>query len=215
MVIKKMLTMRFVQLTFLLFLWTFFIAAAPSSEQRCDLEGDGRLERIIFRPQTEGAVVVLRGRRKVWQGVPQRWKAWKLLIADVDGDGKKEFLLGVNIRTRYFPQRHKSIFVLGWNGKYAYARWLGSHMSKPLLDFMPAELDGECGDEVVTLEVTSDGKRCLLVYKWCGFGFWGIWQSPPFARARLIRVGQKIGVRMLNGHSLFLTRKGDGFVLGD
>ncbi|MCS7264163.1 MAG: hypothetical protein NZ805_04955 [Armatimonadetes bacterium] len=170
-----------------------------------DLEGDGQKERVIFRPKVKGAISVFRSERKVWQGVPNRWQAWKLIIADVDGDDRKDFLVGVNIKTRYFPYRHKSVFVLGWNGKFAYARWLGSHMSKPLVDFVAASLDEHQGDELVTLETTRDGRKCLVVYRWIGFGFTVIWQSQPFARARLFSKGRQVGVRLPDGQRLFIV----------
>lgn len=170
-----------------------------------DLDGDGRKERVVFRPKVDGAISVFLGRRKIWQGVPARWQAWKLVIADVDGDGKKEFLVGVNIKTRYFPQRHKSVFVLGWNGKFAYARWLGSHLSKPLVDFVAASLDEHQGDELVTLEVTRDGRYCLVVYRWIGFGFTVIWQSQPFVKARLFLQGRQVGIKLPDEQRFFVV----------
>lgn len=191
----------------------FSISLAHAQTWTVDLEGDGRKERIIFRPKKQGAIAVWREGKKVWQGVPARWQAWKLKIADVDGDGKSEFVLGVRIKARYFRHLHKSIFILGWNGKYAYARWLGSHMSKPLVDFTTAELDGEPGDELVSLEITRDSKRCLVVYKWCGFGFAGLWQSQAFADAKLVRVGRRIGIKLPNGQSQFLSHQDGSFAL--
>jgi len=170
-----------------------------------DLDGDGQKERVVFRAKVDGAISVFCRGRKIWQGVPKRWQAWKLVIADVDGDGKKEFLVGVNIKTRYFPQRHKSVFVLGWNGKFAYARWLGSHLSKPLVDFAAASLDEHQGDELVTLEVTRDGCHCLVIYRWIGFGFTVIWQSQPFARARLLSQGSQVGIKLTNGQRLLIV----------
>ncbi|MFN4180383.1 MAG: FG-GAP repeat domain-containing protein [Armatimonadota bacterium] len=186
-------------------LLTFFQPLVVSGSCQVDLDGDRQEERVVFRPKVDGAISVFRGRRKIWQGVPNRWQVWKLVIADVDGDGKKEFLLGVNIKTRYFPQRHKSVFVLGWNGKFAYARWLGSHLSKPLVDFVAAPLDEHQGDELVTLEVTRDGRHCIVVYRWIGFGFTVIWQSQPFAEARLFLQGCQVGVKLSDGQKLFIV----------
>jgi hypothetical protein len=182
------------------------LLVAGFASWRVDLDGDGQVEQIIFRPQVNGSIAVLRNEKVIWRGVPKRWQAWKLVISDVDGDGKKEFLVGVNIRTRYFPKRHKSVFVLGWNGKFAYARWLGSHLSKPMVDFTSAELDDQAGAELVTLEITRDGRRCIVVYRWIGFGYIVIWQSQPFVNARLFQQGKRVGVKLSDGRSFVIVR---------
>jgi len=178
---------------------------AGSANWQVDLDGDGRKEQIIFRPQVNGSITVLRNEKVIWRGVPARWQAWKLVIADVDGDGKKEFLVGVNIRTRYFPKRHKSVFVLGWNGKFAYARWLCSHLSKPMVDFTAAELDNQAGAELVTLEITRDGRQCIVVYRWIGFGYIVIWQSQAFANARLFHQRRRVGVKLPDGRCFVIV----------
>ncbi len=179
---------------------------AISANWQVDLDSDGRKEQIIFRPQVNGSITVLRNEKVIWCGVPARWEAWKLVICDVDRDGRKEFLVGVNIRTRHFPKRHKSVFVLGWNGKFAYARWLGSHLSKPIVDFTAEELDDKAGAELVSLEITRDGRQCLVVYRWIGFGYLVIWQSQPFANASLFHQGQKVGVKFSDGQCFILVR---------
>lgn len=182
----------------------FWILTFPSilfalSISSIDLEGDGVLEEIYFSPKIDDAIRVLRNGIELWKGVSARWEAWKLVLADVDGDGIKEFLVGVSIKTRFFPKKHKSIFVLGWNGSFAYPRWLGSHMSKPLIDFTTFNLDSSPQDELITLEEGRDGRLCLLVYRWVGFGFLGVWQSESFKDGELFSDGKKVGVMFRNG----------------
>lgn len=170
-----------------------------------DLEGDGVKERIVFSPRSERVLKVFRGEEEVWSGLPDRWEAWKLVVADMDGDRVKELLVGVKVSTRFFPRRHKSVFVLGWNGRFAYARWLCSHLSKPLIDFLAFDVDGDFKDELITLEESSNGRAHLLVYKWIGFGYVGIWESKPLCGVELFQKEGKVGVKLFDGRSFFLS----------
>lgn len=177
-----------------------------------DLDSDGVKEEVVFSPES-GLLLILRGGREIWSGLPSHWGAWKLVVADLDGDGFKELLLGVKIKTRFFPERHKSLFVLGWNGNFLYARWLGSHMSKPLLDFVAFDLDGDGKDELITLELGREGKGHLLVYRWIGFGFGFLWESEAFFNGVLFSDGSKAGLRLSDGKTYILSISDGSFTL--
>src|SRR4051794_39480037 len=66
-----------------------------------DLDRDGRMERVALNPGADLVLAISRGKRLLWQGVPKRWKPWKLRIADVDGDGRPEIALGIYKSTHY------------------------------------------------------------------------------------------------------------------
>lgn len=189
----------------LVFLVIFPSSASAVLTLHSDLDGDGMEEGIVFSPGGEQALRIFRESEEIWRGVPSRWEAWKLVIGDVDGDGVKELLVGVNIRTRFFPNKHRSIFVLGWNGSFAYSRWLGSHMSKPLVDFTALDIDGDGKDELITVEVSSDGRVHLVVYRWVGFGYVVVWQSESVDGVDLIQDGSKVGLRLVSGECLILS----------
>lgn len=185
-------------------------------ELQADLEGDGLCETLILAAKGRHSLTIWRDGERIWQGIPREWRAWKLQAADVDGDDVKEIILGVHKRTRFFPEPHNCLFVFGWDGNKAFPRWLGSRLSKPFVDFAFAQLDGEAGEELVSLEVTRSGGRCLVVYSWCGFGFVGDWQSRGFARARLSK--SKSGQVMLalpRGKCAVLVRKGQSYRLAN
>src|SRR4051812_45308542 len=77
-------------------------AQSPPTTIRFDLGGDGRRETIVLNREKEPALSVWRGKKLLWQGVHKRWQPWKLMIADVDGDGRYEIIVGVYKATHYF-----------------------------------------------------------------------------------------------------------------
>jgi hypothetical protein len=165
------------------------VAAAPLSASRvivADLDGDGRAERVELRADRDPSVSVWRGSRCLWRGVPRRWRPWKLMTADVDGDGRREIVVGVHKSTRYFPRPHNCLFIYGFDGRTVRPKWLGSSLSRPFEDFAFANLDGDRAEELVSVEITRRGTRCLVVYSWNGFGFTADWQRGEWKTARLL-----------------------------
>ncbi len=165
----------------------FCPAAQASTMLKSDLDRDGKAEHLVLDARHEQTLSIWRGKVRLWQGVPRRWKPWKLVIADVDGDGKREIVLGVHKATRYFPRPHNCLFVFGWDGKRAFPKWLGSSLSKPFTDFAFANLDRDRADELVALETRRDGKKCVVAYSWHSFGFAIDWQRGAWRTASLMK----------------------------
>lgn len=183
-------------------------------EIETDLEGDGRYEKLVLSEEGSNSLIIWRDAKKIWQGIPRKWNPWKIQVADVDGDGMKEIIVGVHKTTRFFPEPHNCLFVFGWDGEEAFPKWLGSRLSKPFVDFTFAELDTNAGEELVSLEVTQNGGRCLVVYSWCGFGFVGVWQSKNFAYASLSRIGaDEVLLEFSGGEYSLLERKDNSYSL--
>lgn len=165
---------------------TTLTARAQVSVIDADLDGDGIVERIELDYKRDPALRIRSGKRLLWQGVHGRWKPWKLAVADVDGDSRREIVVGVFKATRYFPKPHNCLFVYGWSGSRAFPKWLGSTLSKPFADFAFANLDGDGEDELVTIETLRDGKHCVAVYSWNGFGFTLERQRGAWSQARFV-----------------------------
>jgi hypothetical protein len=172
----------------LLCLMFFVTLSMANTSLTRDLDGDGKIERVVLDGKREPALRVFHGRKLMWQGIPRGWKPWKLDSADMDGDGKREIVLGVHKATRFFPRPHNCLFIYGWDGKIATKKWLGSSLSKPFSDFAFGQLDKDAEDELVALETLRDGRLCVVVYSWNGFGFDSDWQNGSWPKARLIAI---------------------------
>src|SRR5438128_1750685 len=116
-----------------------------------DLNHDGRIERVVLDPSQDPALSVWHGRHRLWQGVPRRWQPWKLRIADVDGDGLREIVVGVRKATHFFPHPHNCLFLYAFDGRTVKPKWLGSSLSQPFTDFAFADLGGR-GEKLVAVE---------------------------------------------------------------
>jgi hypothetical protein len=202
-----------VLLSLLLFFPSGHTLREGQAEVQADLEGDGRREKLVLAVTGPHSLTIWRDGERIWQGIPAKWRAWKVQVADVDGDGIEEIVVGVHKTTRFYREPHNCLFVFGWDGQKAFPKWLGSRLSKPFVDFAFAQLDGEAGEELVSLEVTRSGDRCLVVYSWCGFGFVGDWQSQSFARARLARTGSGQVILASPRAERVLVREGESYRL--
>ena len=148
-----------------------FFAQSIKQTTRADLDFDGKSEEIILDGGQEKTLQIRRGNKILWQGVPRHWKPWKLAIADVDGDGNREIIVGVFKATKFFRKPHNCLFIYGFSSERAYPKWLGSSLSQPFSDFIFVESDCENGVELIALETALDGKMSFGVYRWNGFGF--------------------------------------------
>lgn len=155
-----------------------------------DLDSDGKIERIVIDPGKKMALRVFRGEDLLWETVPASWKPWKLTIADVDGDGRREIIVGVFKATKFFPKPHNCLFIYGWSGDKGFPKWLGSSLARPFTDFAFAKLDHYPGDELVAIENTLNGKRSVAVYHWNSFGFTRYRQFGPWETADIVALDE-------------------------
>ena len=150
------------------------------ASMQADLEGDGKPETIAItcrkledgRPMG-GEVVVLQPKDGslglVWR--QRELNPWKLWLADVDGDGKREIVVGVWKKSPKDPVMAKRTFVYSWNGKRMLPKWLGSRLSRRFDDFALADINKDGWDELLALEVAPKGKHRVAAYRWRCFGF--------------------------------------------
>jgi hypothetical protein len=166
-------------------------AQTYKATMRADLDLDGRSDLIDLDSGRASTLQVRRGRKVLWQGVPRAWKPWRLAIADVDGDGRPEIILGITKPTKFFAKPHNCLFIYGWDGERAFPKWLGSSLGRPFTDFLFVNTDEKSGDELIALETTLEGNKALALYRWNGFGFTLERQSATWKTARILGTGNR------------------------
>jgi hypothetical protein len=107
--------------------------------------------------------------------VSEVYALWKAMVADLDGDGVDEIVLGVWSQKPVpgEPSPHRTLWAMRWDGARIVPIWRGSALARPLRDAMLSDLDGQPGDELLALD-TVRGVCSLTVYRFGGFGFHGI-----------------------------------------
>lgn len=109
-----------------------------------------------------------RGFLRVGDFTSKLYRAWKVELADLDGDGTREILLGIwsNQPRHDEPQPHRTVWVLRWDDdqQRLVEAWRGSALARPLRDFTTS------GALLIARE--QHDQTCLLTtYQWNGFGF--------------------------------------------
>jgi hypothetical protein len=196
----------FILLIFLLGVAISVSAESSSNTISTDLENDGIQEKIVFNKQQNPALKIFRGKKLLWQGISSRWNPWKMLISDVDGDGKKEIILGIYKSTKFFPKPHNCLFIYQWNNQKLLPKWLGSSLGRTFTDFIFGDLDNSPGDELVSLEKTLDGKFGLAVYHWDSFGFTFDGKFGNWSTASLLIVEKQLISVEADGEELQITK---------
>ena len=185
-----------------------FNASADSYKRsiEADLDLDGKVERIDLNASHEKTLQIRRGKRLLWQGVPAAWKPWKIEIADVDGNGRSEIILGVFKATKFFTTPHNCLFIYEFSGETAFPKWLGSSLSRPFTDFIFADLDNEAGDELIAMETTLRERKGVAVYHWNSFGFTLERRRGEWLSAKIVGLEKGMILIEADGQQILITK---------
>lgn len=158
--------------------------------QAADLDGDGVLERLRL---ASGRVEIIKDENTVWTS-PAGWQVKSALLADLDHDQQVEVSLLVWRAFQPFPidrtlpspglidhfhdqsGRSCHLIMIWWQRGSFRERWAGSALARPVQWLAAVDLQGDGGQELLTLEgeyddPSGDHNGPLGLWEWNGFGF--------------------------------------------
>jgi hypothetical protein len=159
--------------------------SALPREPRVQIVDLGGRVQAVLSTGANASLGIRRGRHTLARMDIRRLRPWKLTVGDADSDGRPEIAVGVYKPTRFWPYPHPCLFLYRWDGNQIIPVWRGSNLSKPFVDF--AFVRTAAGStKLCSVEVLADGRRCLNVYHWNGFGFTGDRQEGSWRTASLV-----------------------------
>ena len=131
-------------------------------------EGEIRGERLACYKYEGGKF------QEKWIDNNRQMNPWKILMCDVEGDGRPEVAVGVWKKAQFHPVFDNRLFIYAWEKGMIFPKWLGSRLSSPFLDFNFWDSNHDGLTELIALEYQKDGLKRIMAYEWTGFGFRGI-----------------------------------------
>lgn len=154
-----------------------------------DLDGDGGAELLVV---SSGQASIRRGEEVVWSS-PVEWDVRHARITDLNQDAAPEIALLLWRDFAPWPiddylvspgrisdfhdsaDRACHLILVGWRHHRFEELWAGSALSRPVVAFEPADIDGDGDLELAALEAGYDDPpgrvRSVSVWGWNGFGF--------------------------------------------
>lgn len=152
-----------------------------------DIDGDSNDELLIIEGEGKtfyGQKLVIlyydNGLKKRYEREFKELNPWKIQSCDVDGDNRREIALGVYKKASFHPVMTKRPFLYHWEKDDIVPMWRGSRLSRPFEDYIYLDIDSDGRDEIIAIEMLSDGKALINAYGWAGFGFESIAESMPY-----------------------------------
>jgi hypothetical protein len=99
---------------------------------------------------------------------PLKYEIFKVDTGDVNNDNSIDILVGVIKPTRFDSISRKRLFIFKLYEGYIRPLWLGSRVSKPLVDFKFYK--SKSGGIVRTIELEKEQSYLVAEYHWIGFG---------------------------------------------
>lgn len=96
------------------------------------------------------------------------YPVYQFQIGDINEDGQDDAIVGVIKTTRFDSTLANRLFIFKNYKGYVRPMWLGSKLSKPLVDFRFYKEKGK--SRIRSIEKEKEGKYLVAEYKWWKFG---------------------------------------------
>jgi hypothetical protein len=130
-----------------------------------------------------------------WRTIAQGFhdSIYDLQRGDVDGDGRDDILVGLNQRSKLDTMVRRRLHIYSADARRGFRpKWRGSALSRPFRRF--ALLPRSGASDVVALETNPlpayRGFVWISIYRWNGFGFRVLWDTPVRGEVLHLRTGK-------------------------
>ena len=107
-------------------------------------------------------------------------KPWKILIADLDGDGTIEIITSV-CKTTHFDEIEKNrMFIFNYDDEKLSKKWTGSQIAGTWNAFIAGDLVDIPGEELIFISESENKNERVRVYYWFDFGFFLLAESKDY-----------------------------------
>lgn len=145
-------------------MWLITTACDRNNEQSIKVDNNGF---SIEKENDSLSFVVLKT-----DSLIDKWElpypVYQFQIGDIDEDGSEDVIVGVVKATRFDSTLSNRIFIFKNYKGYVRPMWLGSKLSKPLVDFRFCITEN--GSRIKSIEKEKEGKYLVAEYKWWKFG---------------------------------------------
>ena len=155
--------------------------------QTAVLRHHGQTYQVRLDPAAAYPLQIWQNGHKRAESLHKSFTPWKLQIVDVDGDDVDEIAVGVTKTTPNLPFRHRTLFILRFDGEKIGRKWTGSTMGRPLIDFCFGPKRQGRPQVLFTLEKRLDGWTALSAHEWTGFGFRKVGRQQAWQEANGLR----------------------------
>ncbi len=118
-------------------------------------------------------------------------KPWKIITADIDGDGQEEILTAVRKTTIYDQNDENRLFVFNYSDNILVKKWTGSKIAGRWRSFYAGELLPIPGQELIFIEKKENGREQLSIYYWFDFGFIMLAKSDEYENITKLSISEE------------------------
>lgn len=144
---------------------------------------------VIFKQETSGSW------KRTYENDFKDLKPWKIMLADIDGDGGKEIITAVRKSVHFDKSFRNRLFIFNYSGGKLVKKWTGSQIAGEWKDFTVADIAPADGSEIIFLRRTKDGDR-VSIYYWYQFGFLLLAESKDYPEIIDMSVTEEKGIQI-------------------